>query len=305
MSAAVAAAAAGLGIAADRLMGEPPPSLPHPVAWHGRGVRVLERALWADDRARGALFTALAVGGPVALGRLVGGSVTARAAATTLVVAGRALAEAATEVGEALEAGDLDRARGRLPALVGRDPASLDEAGICRAVVESVAENTVDALVAPALWAALAGVPGALGYRATNTLDAMVGYRSARYERFGWASARLDDVANWVPARVTALLVGAVRPGRAGAVRATVRRDAAAHPSPNAGVAESAFAAALGLCLGGRDVVDGRPRDRAVLGDGAAPVVADIDRANRLSADVGWALAAALTGPWLVARSRR
>lgn len=304
MVTATALAAAGLGVALDRVLGEPPASLPHPVALHGRAVRALEQALWADDRARGAAFTLAAVGGPVALGSLVGGTAAARAAATTLVVAGRALSQAAAEVGSALEAGDLDRAREFLPALVGRDPASLDSAGICRAVVESVAENTVDALVAPALWAALAGVPGALGYRATNTLDAMVGYRSERYERFGWASARLDDVANWVPARLTALLVAAVRPGRAGVVRATVRRDARAHPSPNAGVAESAFAGALGLQLGGSDMVDGVRRDRALLGDGAAPAVADIARANRLSADVGWALAGALAVPWLVRRSR-
>jgi hypothetical protein len=171
----------------------------------------------------------------------------------------------------------------------------LDEKEIARAAVESVAENTVDAVIAPALWAAAAGPCGALGYRATNTLDAMVGHRSARYERYGWASARLDDVAGWVPARVTAGLVAAVRPGAAVAVMRAVRRDAPAHPSPNAGVAEAAFAAALGLRLGGTnrygDLVELRPP----LGTGRPPEWPDIARAVQLSADVGLALAAVLT----------
>src|SRR5204863_6463621 len=124
---------------------------------------------------------------------------------------------------------------------VGRDPSELDESGVARAVVESVAENTVDAVVAPACWAAVFGAPGVLAHRAVNTLDAMVGHRSARYARFGWAAARLDDGAAWVPARLTAVLVALVRPRAARLVWQAVRRDAPAHPSPNAGVAEAAF----------------------------------------------------------------
>src|SRR5206468_9435838 len=139
--------------------------------------------------------------------RLAGGLVRSTALATYVAVAGRGLTDAAGAVGAALEEDDLDRARALLPTLVGRDPTGLDEKEIARAVVESVAENTVDAVVAPALWAVALGAPGTLGYRAVNTLDAMVGHRSARYLQYGWASARLDDLANWVPARVTALLV--------------------------------------------------------------------------------------------------
>jgi adenosylcobinamide-phosphate synthase len=153
-----------------------------------------------------------------------------------------------------------------------------------------VAENTVDAVVAPLFWSAVAGSPGVLVYRALNTLDAMVGHRSPRYERFGWASARGDDVANWVPARVTALLVGMVRPRRAGAVWAAVRHQAPDHPSPNAGVAEAAFAAALGIRLGGTNVYGARIEHRPVLGWGGPPRPSDIPEARRLSRDVALAM---------------
>jgi adenosylcobinamide-phosphate synthase len=207
------------------------------------------------------------------------------------------LGEAALAIAAALDADDLVQARALLPALVGRDPSALDGKGVARAVVESVAENTVDAVVAPALWAAVAGGRGALGHRALNTLDAVVGRKSPRYLRYGWASARLDDAAAWIPARVTAALVGAVRPRAATDVWTVVRRDAPAHPSPNAGVAEAAFAAALGLRLGGAanrydDEVDVRPS----LGHGRPPEPNDIARAVRLSSDVSLALAAALGG---------
>src|SRR5690606_6648300 len=117
-----------------------------------------------------------------------------------------------------LDAGDVDAARAALPALVGRDPSALDADGIARAVVESVAENTVDAVVAPALWAAALGPAGAGAHKAASTLDSMVGHRTARYERFGWAAARLDDAMAYVPARTTAALVAAARPSRARAV---------------------------------------------------------------------------------------
>ena len=156
----------------------------------------------------------------------------ATSAATYLAVAGRALGDAAIAVQRALDEGDVEHARILLPALVGRDPNGLDEKEVARATVESVAENTVDAIVAPALWAVALGSAGVLAYRGVNTMDAMVGHRSERYERYGWASARLDDVAGWVPARVTALLVAAVRPRAAAAVVRVVRRDASAHPSP-------------------------------------------------------------------------
>jgi adenosylcobinamide-phosphate synthase len=280
------------GLLVDRAVGEPPAAVPHPVALFGRSMGAVERRMYAPRRAAGAGY---ALAG-LALGVGAGRAVRSTAVATYVAVAGRGLAEAAEAVRDPLVAGDLDEARRRLPALAGRDPSRLDASEVARAVVESVAENTVDAVVAPALWGALLGAPGALGYRAVNTMDAMVGHRSPRYERFGTAAARLDDAAGWLPARATALLVVAARPRAAGAVWRAVRRDAPAHPSPNAGVAEAAFAAALDRRLGGTNDYDGRVESRAPLGDGRPVEVADIDRAVRLSRDVTLALAAALVG---------
>ena len=147
--------------------------------------------------------------------------------------------------------------------LVGRDTAELSPEEVARATVESVAENASDAVVAPLLWGAVAGLPGLLGYRAANTLDAMIGHRSPRYLRFGWAAARLDDLANWVPARLAALAAAAWAPlvgGTAGNAVGVVRRDAGRHPSPNAGVVEAAFAGALDVRLGGRNAYHGSGR---------------------------------------------
>ncbi|MDQ2729534.1 MAG: cobalamin biosynthesis protein, partial [Actinomycetota bacterium] len=190
---------------------------------------------------------------------------------------------------------------------VGWDPTGLDEKELCRAVVESVAENTVDAVIAPALWGALAGASGALAYRAVNTLDARVGHHNDRYERFGWASARLDDGANLIPARVTAGLVILVRPHRAAAILSAVRYQAGAHPSPNAGVAEAAFAAALGVRLGGLNRYGDRVEIRPPLGSGPPAGTNDIDRAVRLSRHVSLAAAGglALLGWSLGRRGRR
>jgi adenosylcobinamide-phosphate synthase len=224
--------------------------------------------------------------------------------ATWLVVAGRALGDEARAIGALLAEDDLDGARRRLPALVGRDPEHLDAKGVARAVVESVAENTVDAVVAPACWAAAGGAAGAGFYRAVNTLDAMVGHRNERYHRFGWAAARLDDAANWVPARLTGLLVAAVRPRQAPEVLDAVAHPPA-HPSPNAGVAEAAFAAALGLRLGGDTVYAGRVDPRPAFGSGRPPEPGDIDAAVRLSRDVTLALAALLAAPAILLALRR
>jgi adenosylcobinamide-phosphate synthase len=238
---------------------------------------------------------------PSGLHRGAGRSTLALAIATYVTVAGRALGAAAHDVATALQAGDLDTARSRLPALVGREPAGLDTAEVARAVVESVAENTVDAIVAPALWAALGGPAGALVYRALNTLDAMVGHPSPRYSRFGWASARADDVAGWLPARLTAALVAVVRPRAARSVITAVVQQAPAHPSPNAGVAEAAFAGALGVRLGGLNTYGARREERAPLGRGAPPHPGDIARAVRLSRDVTAAVAVlglVLSGRW-------
>jgi len=289
---------AAAGILADRVAGEPP-AVAHPLVAFGAAMRCIEGALWSDHRAPGVAYALAGTSLGVGAGSLLGSTVVA----TSLAVGGRALAGAAISVSTALADDDLDTARTLLPALVGRDPDGLDAKAMARAVVESVAENTVDAVVAPVLWAAVAGAAGALGYRAVNTLDAMVGHRSPRYGRFGWASARADDLAGWVPARLTAVLVVAVRPRSAAAVWRAVRHDAPLHPSPNAGVAEAAFAAALGLRLGGSSSYGGRVELRPSLGDGRPPEPADITRAVHLSTDVSLALAAALAGVGLVART--
>jgi adenosylcobinamide-phosphate synthase len=166
------------------------------------------------------------------------------------VLGGRSLEREALAVHRHVAEPDLAAARQRLTHLVGRDTAELPESEIARAVVESVAENTSDAVVAPLVWGALAGVPGLLAYRAANTLDAMTGHHSARYERFGWAAARLDDVLNLPGSRLAGLLTAACAPATAHDTLAAWRRDARRHPSPNAGVVEAAFAGALGIRLG-------------------------------------------------------
>ena len=275
------------GIAVDALLGEPP-SAWHPVGAFGRAMQSLEPRLYADRRDAGTGYAVLGAGAGLAAGWLLSRRYRSAglATATYVAVASKSLGAAAESVAVRLRAGDVESARCRVTALVGRDPTGLDEKELARAVVESVAENTVDAVVAPAFWAVATGAPGVIAYRAVNTLDAMVGHRSPRYERFGWASARADDAAGWLPARVTAILVMAARPRRAREVWRTVRRDAPRHPSPNAGVAEAAFAAALGLTLGGASIYDGRREIRPSLGDGPAADVHDIDRARALSRDV-------------------
>ena len=295
--------AAAAGLVADRLAGEPPAAA-HPVAAFGRAMTRLEASLWRDSRIAGAAYAASGLALGLSAGVALGSGPAAAALATAVAVAGRGLGEEARRVARPLAAGDLGAARALLPALCGRDPDVLDHKGIARSVVESVAENTVDAVVAPACWAAVLGAPGAFAYRAVNTLDAMVGHRSLRYARFGWASARLDDAANWVPARLTALLVAAVRPRAAGEITGLLLHPPA-HPSPNAGLAEAAFAAALGLRLGGDTVYAGRVDPRPPLGTGRPPEEADIDAAVRLSADVTAALAVALAATGLASAGWR
>jgi adenosylcobinamide-phosphate synthase len=281
-----------LGSALDALVADPRRG--HPVAVFGTAASRAERRLWAASRARGALFTVACAGPAAAAGwglqRLAGRGPAPFAAVTAVtawaVLGGASLAAQASAMSQALAAGDLDAARARLPALCGRDPAGLPAAQLARATVESVAENTCDAAVAPLLWGAVLGLPGLLGYRAVNTLDAMVGHKTMRYAKFGWAAARLDDVVNLIPARLTALLAVALAPVAGGSGRGalrTLRRDGGSHPSPNAGRCEAAFAGALGVRLGGTNVYQGRPEQRDTLGDGPPPAAADIDRAVRLS----------------------
>jgi adenosylcobinamide-phosphate synthase len=278
--------------------------------------------LYADDRARGAAFAVVAVGVPVLAGiGLVGLSrrtgrwsgaaeCALTAAATWAVLGGESLAREGVAMADSLAAGDVDAGRARLRNLCARDAAGLGQDELARATVESLAENTSDAVVAPLLWGAVGGVPALFAYRAVNTLDAMVGYRSPRYLRFGWACARADDVANLVPARVAGLLAvaGASRvggdPRRAWAVW---RRDARSHPSPNAGHVESAFAGALGVRLGGANAYGGETETRPGMGEGRGPGVADIGRAVRLGRSVSRSAVVVAVGSAVavaVARSR-
>ncbi|GAA0623376.1 cobalamin biosynthesis protein [Sporichthya brevicatena] len=291
-----------LGVLADALLADPRRG--HPVAGFGRAAAALERATWRDSRAAGVRYTALAVGVPVVaaalLQRRAARSPLAETALTAVstwaVLGGTSLGREADLMARHLQGGDLSAARGRLSHLCARDPSGLGEKELARATVESVAENTGDAVVAPLFWGAVAGVPGLVGYRAVNTLDAMVGYRNERHTNFGWASARLDDVANLLPARLTGLLtVPAARavggsPRRAAAVLAADRR---VHPSPNAGWCEAAAAGALDVRLGGANTYHGAVETRGTLhAAGREPEVADIGRAVRLSRAVGLGAAA-------------
>lgn len=213
------------GLIGDQLLGDP--RRRHPVAAFGRAAAAVERRLWRDHRGWGALHTLVCAGGAAAGAALAARAVRGRpaasvaltAAATWSVVGGTSLGREARAIGGALAAGDTALARERLPHLCGRDPHSLDGPQIARAVVESVAENTSDAVVGALVWGALGGVPGLVAFRAVNTLDAMVGHRSPRHLRYGWASARLDDVVGWPGARLTAALAvvaGGIRVGRYG-----------------------------------------------------------------------------------------
>ncbi|RZS44173.1 adenosylcobinamide-phosphate synthase [Herbihabitans rhizosphaerae] len=285
-----------VGVAADVFLGDP--KRRHPVAGFGAASSRLEAVTYRDGKLQGAVHAALLTGGTVLLGvaaeRAGHGRPLLRtattAAATWVVLGGSSLAEEGAAIGAELDAGDLGAARERLPHLCGRDPATLDATGLARATVESVAENTSDAVVAPLFWGAVAGVPGLLGYRAVNTLDAMIGHRSPRYRRFGWAAARADDLANLVPARITAGLTVGSAPVVGGSAREAWhawRRDAAAHPSPNAGRVEAAFAGALETRLGGRTVYAHGVEERPVLGTGRSPDAGHVTRAVELSRLVG------------------
>ncbi|MEO5878148.1 MAG: cobalamin biosynthesis protein [Streptosporangiaceae bacterium] len=286
-----------LGVALDAAFGDPRRG--HPVALFGRAAAALEQRVYGPSRLRGAVFTGICVGGAAGLGVLAGRAgprteFALTALATWTVLGGTSLGREGGEMARLLEAGDLAGARARLSHLCARDPSGLAADALARATIESIAENTSDAVVAPLFWGVVAGVPGLLAYRAVNTLDAMVGYRNERYTRFGWASARLDDVANWVPARLTGLLTVAVAQDRPGAYR-TLRLDGARHPSPNAGRCEAAAAGALGIRLGGTNTYGGHCEHRPELGDGRSPEVRDIRRAVRLSRDVALAAALGLT----------
>ena len=286
-SATVVAAALML----DALLGEPPQGL-HPTVWMGRAISAFEApALGLQSanhhRAAGVLLAAVLPTAAFlscrALLRAVprGLRPALEAALLSTALCMRSLGEAARDVEPALAGGRLEEARAKVGQFVGRDTANLTETGVCRAAVESVAENTSDGVVAPMLYGYLLGAPGALAYRAINTLDSMVGYTSPRYRHLGWAGARLDDLANLAPARLTVLAVAAVSLAPARVLRAA-RLYGPLSSSPNAGYAEAAFAGALGLRLGGTNTYGGVERRGPVLGEGRPPGVHDIGRAVAL-----------------------
>jgi adenosylcobinamide-phosphate synthase len=289
------AALAG-GYVLDAVLGDP--RRRHPVAGFGVLAQRAEAAIYAPSRGRGMLYAGALVAAAAVAGELAARTGLRRAgvlaAVTWASLGGRSLTREATRLAGELEAGDLGAARARLPCLCGRDPQHLDGPAMTRATVESVAENTSDAVVGALLWGAVAGPGGVMAYRAANTLDAMVGHRSARYADFGWGAAKLDDALNWPAARLAAILTAlcaAVVGGGPVATWQVVRRDGAGHPSPNAGRVEAAFAGALGVRLGGPLTYGGVAEVRPRMGDGAAPGTADIHRAARLSRAVGAAAA--------------
>ncbi|MFD3653731.1 cobalamin biosynthesis protein [Streptomyces sp. NPDC058620] len=300
------------GLIGDLLLGDPRRG--HPVAAFGLAAAEVENRLWRDHRGWGALHTLICAGGAAGAAALTARAVRDRpavavaltAATTWSVIGGTSLGREARAIGGALDAGDLDTARERLPHLCGRDPQALDGPQIARAVVESVAENTSDAVVGALVWGALGGVPGLVAFRAVNTLDAMVGHRSPQYRRYGWASARLDDLAGWPGARLTAALAVAAGGRPLQAVRAW-RADAGKHPSPNAGPVEASFAGALGVRLGGTLAYGGRVEHRPVLNGvaGRAVETPDIERAVRLSRRVSaLALGVCVAGRLIAGRRR-
>ena len=301
MSAATALALV-VGMGLDEALGDP--ARFHPVAGFGQAAARVERGFYRPTRAAGVAYTATCVVVPTLAAVLVARRVPRApfaAAALLVTLGGRTLRRTATALADLVAADDLTGARALASHLVSRRPDELDGPELARAALESLAENTADAVVGPLLWTAIAGAPGAVAYRAVNTLDAMVGYRNDRYREFGWAAARLDDALNWPVARLTAAAVVVAAPltgadGR-GALRAW-RRDGHRHPSPNAGRVEAAFAGALGVRLGGASTYGDQIETRPPLGDedAAAPDPQAVHRAARLSATTAWVITAALAG---------
>lgn len=287
----------------DAALGEPPARL-HPTVWMGHAASAFDRLgrLVESRDVRRLVGVVAAVGVPGASYALTASLLRniprslrylSEAAIVSLTLSMRGLTAGSLAVEEALERGDLESARERAAEIVGRDTGALHDKELARAAVESVAENASDGVVAPMLYAALWGAPGAMAYRAINTLDSMLGYRRGVYEDLGLAPARLDDLANLLPARITALAAALLSSSPWRTVR-IARRYGPLHPSPNAGWAEAAFAGALGLSLGGESRYAGQVRHAEVVGEGRAPEPEDIRRAIHLMRRVSVSLALAL-----------
>jgi adenosylcobinamide-phosphate synthase len=277
-----------IAVAMDLVLGDPQ-WLPHPVRWIGRLAPRLEKlsrrvvgAMWIAGLFT-TLFTYVAVGvvawGVIRLAAVIHPLAADLASIIVIytTIAVRDLARHSMAVFHSLTTGDLVEARRRVGAIVGRDVDQLDEQGVIRAAVESVAESTVDGVTAPLLFAVVAGPVGAMVYRAINTLDSMFGHLDDRYRQFGWAAARIDDLANYIPARCTAPLVcmaaWLLRLWPMLALR-TLVRDGRKHASPNAGLTEAAMAGALGVELGGVNYYGGQPLERPTIGEAIVPLSA-------------------------------
>jgi adenosylcobinamide-phosphate synthase len=292
-------------------------SMPHPVVLAGRTIAGFERRLNRPHRGdgarrfRGVLTVVLLVGLAAAFGwglqalcraRPLGGA--AEAFAVAVLLAQRSLFEHVAEVRRALVKGGIGPARIAVSRIVGRDPMRLDEPGVARAAIESLAENFSDGVVAPALWYLAAGLPGIFAYKMANTLDSMIGHRGERYRAFGWAAARLDDALNLVPAPISGLLLAAAavfgRDTHSGTALRIMLRDGRKHHSPNAGWPEAAMAGALGLALAGpRHYAEGTVAD-PYLGDGSPTASAvDVGRALSLYFRACLILAGMVFGAWL------
>ncbi len=291
-------AALPLALAIDAATGEPERlwrRIGHPVTWFGAAIAAADARLNAGSRrrARGAIALAVVVAAfalpALAVGVVLGAlppllGVVAEALLASALIAHRSLYDHVAAVARAATLAERRRA---VSLVVGRDPDALDEAGVARAAIETLAENLSDGVVAPAFWFALGGLPGIVAYKVVNTADSMIGHRTPRHEAFGWAAARLDDAMNYVPARLTALATLALSPRARTRWRAVVR-EARRHVSPNAGWPEAAFAAALGVALGGPRRYGTREVDGAWLNpEGREATGADIERGLRLSVRIG------------------
>lgn len=308
MSAVVIAVAWGL----DVLLGDPE-TVPHPVRGIGRLITALEP--WARKRfvnaknagvAVGILVPGIAYAGTAVVIWLCGlVNLWLAAAASMLLIyttlSSRCLSDEARAILRLLQAGDIVNARKQLSRIVGRDTQDLNEQGIARATIESVSENSVDGIIAPLFYAVLGGAPLAMAYKAINTLDSMVGYKDDRFREFGWFSARIDDAANFIPARLCLIIIPIATivlwPGRAVKSFAAMLRDGVKNPSPNSGYPEAGFAGALGIQLGGDTRYKGVVHHKQFLGDKEKDIeVEDIGRSMRLMWAVSCAALVILTG---------
>lgn len=277
---------AGIALTAfalDHVFGEPS-SRRHPLVAFGRYASAIERRRYKPDRTSGIVALALAVVPIVAVAWLLTRSDLFGALIAALLLYAaiglRSLREHVEPVADALDAGDLETARSLVGRVVSRDTGALDASQVATAATETVLENGNDAVFGALFWFAVAGAPGAVAYRLVNTLDAMWGYRNERYEHFGWAAAKLDDLLNWIPARLTAFTYALF--GHFERALACWRTQAPAWDSPNAGPVMAAGAGALGVRLGGAAPYDGKWYERPVLGEGDPPRAQDVRRALAL-----------------------